>query len=412
MHLELHPDEVATTRLSRLHPYPAMVADDLACALARDHVPPASRVLDPFCGSGRLLAAASQASLRVGTDVNPLACLLTRAKLSAARAGIIASALADISEGRHTRIRHQLRYEDRKVSWFSDVALKELGQIVAWVDSLRLDEPELLVMAAAVSATVREVSFARQSGWKLHRLDETSRQEFETCAWRRLERRLRYCLKQLNNMAPVLGEIHVELADARRIGEKDSRTKGLGPFDIVLTSPPYGDSRTTVQYGAASSLCMSIVSSLRGLGYLRVAGKFIDAACLGGRPPGEVKIDNLNRYWAGLPDSREGRVVVQFLADYEQSCEAIAANLVSGGKAVVIVGRRSTGGHSLFLDRFTEDRLTAHGFDLARREERELQKKRVPGRINRFARSADASVRASGIMSTMASEVILVMNKK
>src|SRR5687768_12034639 len=73
------------TRLSRWHPYPAMIADDLATELASLHVRQGSRVLDPFCGSGRLLmAAAAKGASCFGYDVNPLARLLTEAKAAPA----------------------------------------------------------------------------------------------------------------------------------------------------------------------------------------------------------------------------------------------------------------------------------------------------------------------------------------
>src|SRR5882724_1516207 len=71
------------TWLSRLHPYPAMIADSLATALASDHVTTDSIVLDPFCGTGRTLMAASAiGATGIGMDVNPLAVLITQAKAS------------------------------------------------------------------------------------------------------------------------------------------------------------------------------------------------------------------------------------------------------------------------------------------------------------------------------------------
>src|SRR3546814_20394921 len=51
-------------------------------------------------------------------------------------------------------------------------------------------------------------------------------------------------------------DIHFGRADAATAAE-------LGCFDVVLTSPPYGDSRTTVQYGSASAICLDVVSRIQ-----------------------------------------------------------------------------------------------------------------------------------------------------
>src|ERR1700730_13829986 len=93
MHQMVHSAQARLTHLSRLHPYPAMVADELALDLASEYIPTGGSILDPFCGSGRLLAAANCASVRVGVDSNPLAWLLTRAKLSPARTKVIGEIL-------------------------------------------------------------------------------------------------------------------------------------------------------------------------------------------------------------------------------------------------------------------------------------------------------------------------------
>jgi site-specific DNA-methyltransferase (cytosine-N4-specific) len=410
-----HRGSSATTRLSRLHPYPAMVADELACALVRDHVPPHAKVLDPFCGSGRLLAAAESAALRVGIDVNPLAWLLTKAKLALADGNVIETVLAGIDDGKRTaRSGPPFRLGDnRKVDWFAPEVVRQLDRIVNWINDLRLSEPELLLVASALSATVWEVSFARQSGWKLHRLDAVARSEFRACPWHRLARRLRYCLQELRATRPVRGDILIELADARSLAcPGECVASARAPYDVVLTSPPYGDSRTTVQYGAASSLCLSVVSRLQGLEHLSVAGRTIDSACLGGRSRGAQRVGDLKRYWAGAATNRAARSVVTFLTDYDVMCGAIACNLAPGGKAILIIGQRSTGGYRLKLDHFTVDRLEARGFHLVSRTTRMLRNKHAPRRINRFARSNSKTERTRGIVTTMACEIILVMRKR
>lgn len=389
-----------------------MVADELAQALVDEHVHTGARVLDPFCGSGRLLAAAENASLRVGFDVNPLAWLLARAKLANASSGIVANVLGDLSRGRAYKDDTGIELpSDRKVEWFASDTWRELERIVAWINFLRLPDAERLVVTAALSATVREVSYARQMGWKLHRLDRASRERFRPCPWEKFGRRLRYCERELRRTRMTLGPTRVELADLRSFALGPSAQNWSTNFDVVLTSPPYGDSRTTVQYGAASALCLSVVAAVHGFEGLAASGGAIDASCLGGRSTARMPVEGLTRYWAGSRDDRECRLVERFLADYGESCDAAAARLSSGGKAIFVVGRRTIGGHTLFLDQFTADRLGKSGMRLVSCAERPLNRKRLPRRINRFGRSADAGERARGVIPTMENEIILVCIK-
>lgn len=402
-----------TTRLSRLHPYPAMVGDDLACSLAEQYVSPQSRVLDPFCGAGKFLAAAEKAAVRVGIDANPLAWLLTKAKLAPVRPILFSRIVAGLDHARHgTSVGKICSLLDRRVEWFAPAVLLELQRIVCWINSLELEDPEKLLVASALSATAREVSFARLSGWKLHRVDEATRLAFKVCPWERFERRLRYCLSEIRTRMDVQGQRYVALADARSLSCTDSLARANGPYDVVLTSPPYGDSRTTVQYGAASSLCLAIISQLSGFGDLARPGSRIDRECLGGRLRDEPLFPVMKRYWAGAATNKAARSVATYLADYDESCAAIANHVKPEGKVVVVVSRRSTGGYRLKLDLFTLDRFVARGFNLINREVRALQRKRVPRKINKFGASNSQEDRNRGITNTMTDEIILVMQKK
>ena len=401
------------TRLNRLHPYPAMVADELASKLAALYAPAGAKVLDPFCGSGRLLAAARHAGVRAGLDTNPLAWLLTSAKLSdvdpcAMRAIADEVKVAKSVAGPGAR----LAFRERRVEWFSDSVLWELGRLVGWINHLGLPRSERLMVAAVLSATVRDVSFARQQGWKLHRLSESDRASSPTCPWGNFARRLGNCAEQVREDGPLQGVRSIHLG---RIGDLDDVLHPLrarGSYDLVITSPPYGDSRTTVQYGAASALLLAVVGHLNGLEHLISTGSAIDARCLGGPASGhDASYVNLRPYWAGAKDTRYARSVGRFLADYVGACRTIAANVRPGGKAVMIVGRRSTGGFRLRLDDFTRDCLEDFGFKLLKRGERKLFGKAVPRMINRFGGSKCDATRSKGCVKTIDSEVILVFEK-
>src|SRR6266446_6429385 len=127
------------TRLSRIHPYPAMIADGLATELAEKFTDASVRVVDPFCGTGRtLLAAAQKGATAVGVDVNPLACLITKAK--AARIKIVrlegllgrlpysGEVLGDQSECAVDKFD-----SGRKVEWFAARVKQDLWTLVDWL---------------------------------------------------------------------------------------------------------------------------------------------------------------------------------------------------------------------------------------------------------------------------------------
>jgi len=393
-----------------------MVADDLALRLAREHVRAGDSVLDPFCGSGRLLAAsASQSVHRVGVDANPLAWLLTSAKLSNPDPKRLRAVLEGIPARRARKVRLDETAPDdttRRVEWFPSVVLDELSQIIAWINSMELDMPERLVAAAALSAAARDASYARRSGWKLHRMSEAARTRQNRSGWDCFERRLRYCTEAIAAQPEVSGECSVHLGDTRRLLGADSEVIAPGSFDVVLTSPPYGDSRTTVQYGAASALCIDIASRISGLEALRTPSAQIDGLCLGGyRSSGEPDNLSIKDYWSGSKDSPRARSVGRFLWDYAAACAAIASRMRPKGTVVMIVGRRSVEGFRLKLDDFTVDQFESLGFRSTNVSRRHLVGKRLPRKINRFGRASSVERRALGVTTTMLTETIVVLRR-
>nr|WP_284701488.1 DNA methyltransferase [Rhodoplanes tepidamans] len=401
------------TRLSRIHPYPAMVPDELALSLVSRFVPPDASVLDPFCGSGRLLAAATRSPLRVGIDINPLAWLLTQAKFAKVDPRRLRAIIAGISraEGHSPEPAFLVGPTERKVKWFSKSVIEELSRVVQWLNSLDLSKNESLLVAAALSAAVRDVSFAREQGWKLHRLDAESRRKFRPCPWDRLARRLTYCLEELSKQSSSpCGRTIVKIGDSRTLAcSGESPVAKYGPFDVVLTSPPYGDSRSTVQYGAASSLCLSVVSHLIGFDHLRASGGSIDSGCLGGAPVHRKPWFSPKPYWSGADQSPQAASISKYLSDYDAVCDGLVDHLSPDGKAVFVVARRSAGGYRLKLDEFTIDCFSRRGFILILREERPLSHKRTPRLINRFGRDATRRGSASALVPTMNSEIVVVM---
>jgi hypothetical protein len=113
-----------------------MVADELALDIVERYVRRGDTVLDPFCGSGRLLAAGAHLSgTRVGIDANPLACLLTRAKLAKADVTILRAVVdeIDLIRGRHVRCSIELRLAMHRTH------VRTVGNFTVWMLKLGVD---------------------------------------------------------------------------------------------------------------------------------------------------------------------------------------------------------------------------------------------------------------------------------
>ena len=206
------------TRLSRLHAYPAMVEDGLAVELAQRYVTTGSRVLDPFCGSGRLLVAgAASPGQFLGIDVNPLACLVARAKTVRVSGTTMTHIISDL---RFAKSRHGYQdicwRERRKVDWYSDAAKHELSQIVGWINSLDLDEAEKIVAAVALSRAARNASYCRNGRWKLHRMTKMQRATYTCSAWEAFGKALQYYVDATCSRSPLMGRIDIVCGQAEK----------------------------------------------------------------------------------------------------------------------------------------------------------------------------------------------------
>ena len=163
--------------------------------------------------------------------------------------------------------------ERRRVDWYSNTVKQELAQIVGWINLLGLDEAEKTVVAVALSTAARNASYCRNGRWKLHRMAECQRATHACSAWEAFGKALRYyvdygflCSHRYWAGSTLFADKHKGYS---RHGE-GVMTLPL-PADLILTSPPYGDSKSTVQYGAASSLCLDVVSQVSGLEELYVS---------------------------------------------------------------------------------------------------------------------------------------------
>ncbi len=234
------PERVRTKHVHRLHPYLGKYVPQLVEELFRRHVPVHGRVLDPFAGSGTTLVQALESGLdSVGVDIAAFNCLLMRVKTGSHNPFGLEHDLRDAlarferGEGEPTGATPYLR------RWFAPDARKQLLRFRSLADEYEHGEVLRVVLTRAARSARRTTHFD---------LDFPKSPQIEPywCHKHRRECRpvehaehfiRRYTLDTLTRLRDF-GRVRSRKVAAVLHG--DARELPLpGPFDAVVTSPPY-----------------------------------------------------------------------------------------------------------------------------------------------------------------------------
>ena len=170
-------------------------------------------------------------------------------------------------------------------------------------------------------------------------------------------------------------------------------------YDVVLTSPPYGDSKTTVAYGQFSLFA----NEWLGINYARK----IDKIAMGGKIRKELFKDSLiseqiDRIYQNSP--KRAYEVSSFYYDLDLSIRNVAKSIRKGGYAIYVVGNRTVKDETLLTDQFIAERFELYGFKHVVTYERNISNKSMPLK--------NSPTNKTGVKrNTMKSEYIVVCEK-
>ncbi|MCR6691415.1 MAG: DNA methyltransferase [archaeon YNP-LCB-003-016] len=326
------------------HPYPARMIPQIANRLITRYSKPGDLVLDPFCGSGGVLVEARLLGRNsVGIDINPLAIIIARAKTTPINPKLILSSWRELKEKIGEDIR-SLRFREFDVEplripnisyWFKPQVAKELTIIRHFLDGVE-DSDLYHFFATCFSVTVREVSNLRTDEFKIYRLPPEKLEKHNPNVFQifveNVEERIRR-MAEFYGLAPKDVACDVLLGDSRKLPLKN------GSVDLVVTSPPYGDSRTTVAYGQFSKF-----SSL-WLGLDENIVTNVDKISLGGglrkfkNLPSETlhtTIEEISRR-----SKERARETLWYFTDLFECLEQLHGALRRGGYCCFVVGNRT-----------------------------------------------------------------------
>ncbi|MFN0251777.1 MAG: DNA methyltransferase [Kofleriaceae bacterium] len=322
---------------ARLHPATARVLVDIIAHRVR----PNSLLVDPFCGSGTTLVEARAAGLRaVGTDLNPLAVLVARAKtwtvpsrrrqrlrdLGHEIYGTVLAAgkAARRADASPAPLRKPKGFDpnarDRRLAaWFAPHVRRELELLASMLDELRGDgsDPESAeyadVLTACLSAILYKVS-SRTSDTDGTWVDK---QVGRGAAARHFMQRVELLYAGLTDLARSGGPPDVHLADARRLGSIIPD----GTASAILTSPPYAG---TYDYAEHQRLRFD---------FLGLRHRDFDAGEIGSRRSFLASAIEADRTWR---------------KDLGDSLDTITSALEKGGLAAIVIGDSWAGGRAVY----------------------------------------------------------------
>ena len=198
------------------------------------------RVLDPFCGSGTtLVECAHLGASGIGTDVNPLAILVARAKLQALRTPAtrlkkLHQQLRKGLERRPKRHRSDDPRTDYLESWFDANVLREIEHARAAIEQAGAEATD--VFLAIASNLLRD--YSRQDPNDLRtrrRKSPLPKTPFRTAFLQAVSA----FVERVDAAQSVVGiDLPLGQALCRDVAEITAQDLG-GPVDAVVTSPPY-----------------------------------------------------------------------------------------------------------------------------------------------------------------------------
>ena len=392
------------------HDYPARMIPQIAGKLLDTFGPDATLLFDPYCGSGTSLVEGMMRGINVvGTDLNPLARLIAQAKTSLPDIKEIDRQLSEFNSYIRTKQSNTPEVVEivgisRLDFWFKSTVIEKLSRLRSFIDSLE-DTTVRLFFQVAFSETVRESSNTRNEEFKLYRYEAERLEKFDPdvfgIMWSKLKRNRAGLESFLSVIKKVKNKPSAKIYDFNTVDGVPADEVAPSSVDIVVTSPPYGDSHTTVAYGQYSRL------SAAWLG-LSEPDK-IDRQLMGGKVrkempclPSEVLSEAL--ILINKVDEKRAIEVAAFYSDLYYSISHVANLIRAGGHACYVVGNRKVKGVILPTDVAVRDFFKQHNFDYVNTFHRVIPNKRMPLR--------NSPTNAAGnVDSTMTSEYIVVMRR-
>lgn len=237
-----------------LHTYPAMFIPQVARRLLLTYSQKGDTICDIFCGSGTALIESRLLGRNsYGIDLNPLAIFLAKVKTTPLNPQLLSKEYLKLL----TRIDKIKNTETEKPQfknlefWFKNKVIIELAKIKKVIKEIKNKNIKNFFLVA-FSETVRKSSNTKNGEFKLVRIKKEKLEKHNPNVIEIFKQKAEINIKGMEDFYQDINKkswTKIILGDS----SKDNGIKN-NSIDCITTSPPYGDSRTTVAYGQFSRL--------------------------------------------------------------------------------------------------------------------------------------------------------------
>jgi DNA modification methylase len=383
----------------KIHPYPAMLHPLLVNFLIKEFANKDDTIFDPFCGSGVTLVQAGINNHKAfGFDINPLALLIAKVKTAKYNTDNLLKDFEKFKKDLKSNKKIDIPEITNIDYWYSKEVKNDLGIIRYILKNKKYTYQDFFIVCFAF--VCRNQSLTRNGEFKRYRMKEEKVKNTENKVFEKI----------INHIEAMINILKDSKNSTKKIipilGNSEEKINSKLKYDLVITSPPYGDSRTTVAYGEYSSFGIEWTEDINSFG--RIAYK-VDKESIGkiGKINKEIYnnktlIDTIEKI--KKIDEKRSNDVLYFFNGYYNVLKNVVNNLNKNGKICFVVGNRTVKGEQIQMDQITAKFFEQLGLKFKNIFVRDILNKVMP--------SKNSPTNEVGVTKqTMANEYIVIFTK-
>ena len=389
-----------------MHTYPAMFIPQVARRLLDQYSKKGDTICDIFCGSGTALVESRLLGRNsYGIDLNPLATFLAKVKTTEIDNKLLYKTYFKLIEDIQFINDKEIAIPNFKNIdfWFKPQVIKKLAKLKKAINEIKREDIKNFFMVV-FSETVRLSSNTRSSEFKLYRYAKEKLENYNPDVFGIFKKKAEISLE---GMTQFYKDVYKDTR-AKVIFGNSSKDNGIkeNSIDCIITSPPYGDSRTTVAYGQFSRL------SLQWLDISNEPNRVtqIDNDLLGGKATIDFNHSLKSKHLHSVieeikaKDEKRAREVLSFFIDLEKCIKRAYTILKPQKYFCIVIGNRLVKQVRIPTDFIISELGQLNGFSC-----KNLFVRNIPGKRMPIKNSPTNKVGA--LEETMTKESIVILRK-